>query len=80
MSSNSDPKTRGEDLSHPGLLIPVLLTVAVAGVIVYYGIWRAVEVAAVARALIILFGLVPFVVGIWIAYSMVRRLRSGRHS
>ncbi len=80
MSSNSDPKSRGEDLSHPGLLIPVLLTAAVAGVIVYYGIWRADGIAAPARVMIILFGLVPFVVGIWIAYSMVRRLTSGRNS
>ncbi len=78
-SDNGDSRSRNDELSNPGLLILVLLAIGAAAVILYYAIWGSDGVEVGAMVLMILFGLVPLVVGAWIIYSTIKRLMAGKH-
>ncbi len=77
-SDNGNPRSRDDDLFHPGLLILVLLATGAAALILYYAIWQAGGLDVAVRVLMVMFGLAPLAVGIWVVYSTVRQLIAGR--
>ncbi len=78
-SDNDGSRRRNDELSDPGLLILVLLAIGAAALILYYAIWGSSGVEAGVSILMVLFGLVPLLVGVWIIYSTVKRLIAGKH-